>query len=232
MKENLEPTKLLCPHCHQESESRGKFCPECGKRLFPISKWKAILYVGISALFITLAYLKISKNMRLGIQKIESVALKGDLKSQRMMSLSCWFGIGRKKDLKEARRWMSMAAESGDLESEYQLGQILESGVGGDIDNKGAFENFQKSATKGYADSQIEMGRLYEKGLIVKKDFGEAKKWYELARKNPGLENSKRAGLSEKIRWISTADEKTWYKERDEWNKEHGYIPPPLPGSK
>ena len=112
----------------------------------------------------------------------------GDADAQS--SLGQWYQLGieipglktPKKDMKEAVKWYTKAAEQGQMKAQFRLGRIYLDG-GGEIikDEKEGIKWFMKAAEQGDAASMNSMGVCYLKGSGVPKDEKEAVKWHEKA---------------------------------------------------
>lgn len=89
------------------------------------------------------------------------------------------------KDMGEARRFYSWAAEQGNVRAMHALAMLLSEGnlpgLGGKPDWAGAVRWFRAAADLGHRDSQYNLGVIYARGLGVAADVTEAWKWLSLA---------------------------------------------------
>lgn len=89
------------------------------------------------------------------------------------------------KDMGEARRFYTWAAEQGNVRAMHALAMLLSEGnlpgLDGQPDWAGALKWFRASADLGHRDSQYNLGVIYARGLGVKADAAEALKWLNLA---------------------------------------------------
>ncbi|MEP9354027.1 tetratricopeptide repeat protein [Xanthobacter sp. KR7-65] len=89
------------------------------------------------------------------------------------------------KDMSEARRLYTWAAEQGNVRAMHALAMLLSEGslpgLSGKPDWAGAMKWFRAAAELGHRDSQYNLGVIYARGLGVKADLAEAWKWLNLA---------------------------------------------------
>lgn len=75
---------------------------------------------------------------------------------------SCFeFGVGTKKNRREAFLWYSAAANLGDADGIYELGRCYAQGMGTAFDYKKAVENLRTAARLGIKEAENELLRLY-----------------------------------------------------------------------
>lgn len=94
---------------------------------------------------------------------------------------------GKEKNLKKAFEYYKLAADKGQARGECGAGLCFEEGLG--IEQNGltqneaeAFEWYKKASAKGHGIAMYRLGLFYHYGKgNVKKDYNEAKKWYEKA---------------------------------------------------
>ena len=94
---------------------------------------------------------------------------------------------GKEKNLKKAFEYYKLAADKGQARGECGAGLCFEEGLG--IEQNGltqnearAFEWYKKASAKGHGEAMYRLGLFYHYGKgNVKKDYNEAKKWYEKA---------------------------------------------------
>lgn len=99
------------------------------------------------------------------------------------------------KDMGEARRFYTWAAEQGNVRAMHALAMLLSEGtlpgLNGKPDWTGALKWFRAAADLGHRDSQYNLGVIYARGLGVSADAAEAWKWLDLAARQ-GDEDSAR----------------------------------------
>lgn len=99
------------------------------------------------------------------------------------------------KDMGEARRFYTWAAEQGNVRAMHALAMLLSEGtlpgLNGKPDWAGALKWFRTAADLGHRDSQYNLGVIYARGLGVSADVVEAWKWLDLAARQ-GDEDSAR----------------------------------------
>lgn len=78
----------------------------------------------------------------------------------------------------EARRLVTLAAQSGDVHAMHNLGVYYFRGEGGAQDLVGAAQWFQKAAAAGVVESQYNLGLLYQSGSGVPRDLVQARHWF------------------------------------------------------
>ena len=120
------------------------------------------------------------------------------------------FGVER--DYKEAKRWYEKSALRGHSIAYRNLGVLCEFGDGIEKNNCTAVKYYQQALDKGYREAKKDMerlfnssdisgadlnsmGMLYECGEEIKKDFNEARRWYEKAVKKSHLNAYHNLGL-------------------------------------
>jgi len=95
---------------------------------------------------------------------------------------------GKKRDEKDARRWMELAARQGYDTAELELGTWMIQGRGGPKSMKSGFALLKRAALGGNVAAQNRLAKLYMQGIGTDPDEIMAAAWYIVA---------KRAGLSD-----------------------------------
>lgn len=90
---------------------------------------------------------------------------------------------GIKKDEKEARRWMLLAARQNYDTAQLDLATWLIDGRGGPRDLKAGFGWMKRAAEGGNVAAQNRLAKLYMGGIGTEPDATEAAAWYFLARR-------------------------------------------------
>ncbi len=100
-------------------------------------------------------------------------------------SIEDQYKLGKKyldrKDYKNARQWLSKAAEQGSVKAQTKMGWLYENGKGVKKDYGVAFSWYEKAAEQGYGNAQRPLGKLYELGQGVDPSPEKAFYWYEKA---------------------------------------------------
>lgn len=97
-------------------------------------------------------------------KKLKSLAMQGDVESQRDLGINYLFGSDAPLDLEEAVRWIKEASENGDAKAQHYLADMYDSGNGVERDENKALELYLRSASQGYADSQFRLAQDYLMG--------------------------------------------------------------------
>lgn len=92
-----------------------------------------------------------------------------------------YLGIGAKKDVHEAIKWIQKAAEQGHPVAQTNLGVFYLKGEGVELDKGKAYAWFLKAAQQDYARAQYYLGGLYYEGKGVDRNIIEAIRWLKKA---------------------------------------------------
>ena len=113
----------------------------------------------------------------------QSIAEKGDIRSQVRLGLMYARGNGVKRDGREAQKWFQKAADQGSAEGEYYLGFLYENARSYDmpVDFETAVMWYRKAAEQGFAEAQFSMGVSYFRGVGVPQDSITSYAWMSLA---------------------------------------------------
>lgn len=98
-------------------------------------------------------------------------------------------GLGREKDMEQARAWyakalhhfLAMEAKKPGRYVEYRIGKLFASGRGTEQDHLSAADWFAKSAEQSYMYAQYSLAGLYARGQGVERDDQKARLLYEKA---------------------------------------------------
>ena len=90
-------------------------------------------------------------------------------------------GEGVEKDLAEAMRLLSAAAERGHVKAMYHIGIMHDNGEGVPKDKTEAVRWYRNAAELGHPGAMCNLGYMYEFGEGVEQDFGAAAQWYQKA---------------------------------------------------
>lgn len=91
---------------------------------------------------------------------------------------------GRKQDIVEARKWLTLAARQNYDTAELELGTWLVEGRGGLKDERSGFNWLMRAAQGGNVAAQNRLAKLYMNGLGTEPDSVLAAAWYILARRS------------------------------------------------
>jgi len=116
--------------------------------------------------------------MRDGLTDLIKKAEEGVSIAQFRLGGKYYFGIGVKRDYKEAGKWFRKAAEQGYTDAQSILGWMYYIGWGVEKDCREAAKWYRKAAEKGDVEAQFHFGLLYVLGEGVERDCNEAAKWY------------------------------------------------------
>ena len=97
--------------------------------------------------------------------------LNNDAEAQHLLGYCYYFGIGVKKDFKEAAKWLNAAAQKGNDSTRFLLGICRFFGQGLDKDQHKAVEHFQCAADSGHHGAQLVMGVCYHEGIDVDREY-------------------------------------------------------------
>jgi len=124
---------------------------------------------------------KKNKDWSLVKQIVEPLAKNGHAKSQARLGALYRLGLGVSKNVIEAIKWTTLAAEQGDVKGQFNLGLTYYNGDGVTQDHDKAFKLYTKAAEQGHAQAQGKVGFMYSTGQGVPQDYKEAIKWFRLA---------------------------------------------------
>lgn len=85
-----------------------------------------------------------------------------------------------KPEYKEAAKWYQRAALLGDGTGVFNYANLLHSGRGVRRDRETAFLLFEKLTSRGFKGAAFYLGLYYENGYVVKRDYKEALRYYQL----------------------------------------------------
>lgn len=91
----------------------------------------------------------------------------------------------RFRQLKDAFRCLSRAADLGDMDSRTATGLMYRDGIGTKVSYPDALRLFQQSAIQGDYNAELALSQVYDIGLGVPQDAAKAKDWETRAYNNP-----------------------------------------------
>ena len=103
------------------------------------------------------------------------LAERGNTECQSFVGWMYFKGEGVVKAYDEAKRWISLAAQSGDRNAQYSLG-LLHQLLG---DYEKALAPYTKAAESGHSAAYYQLGKMYYAGLGVKKNQEKAYEFFE-----------------------------------------------------
>jgi TPR repeat protein len=148
--------------------------------------------------FISMLLMAASAPLALGIADqtdltaLKQKALAGDPAAQVQVGMS--YALGSPRNVKEAIKWMQMAANQGYADGEYRLGGILDVGVVPQNPTE-AIKWYTKAAAQGYRDAEYRLGVMYDHGRGVTRDYAIAAQWYTKAAEQGRAEAQYRLGM-------------------------------------
>ncbi len=101
-------------------------------------------------------------------------------------------GLGVRRDVSEAVKWIEKSAIQGNALAQTRLGVLFLEGEGVNRDDRKAYEWFLKASQQEYARAQYYLGGLYYEGNGVDRNIIEAIKWFKKA-SNHDYELAKKA---------------------------------------
>ena len=109
---------------------------------------------------------------------------KMDAETANKLGLSYKNGTdGKTKNLAEAARYFTIAAEQGHKDAQFNLGDCYYFGEGVTQNYTDALKWFTPAAEQGHSIAQFNLGYFNDKGLGIPKNLTEAVKWYTLSAK-------------------------------------------------
>ena len=113
------------------------------------------------------------------MEKLQKLAVSGDMDSQVRLGDMYYYGEGITVDYIKAREYYEMAAVQGNQDAQNNLGDIFNYGYGVTKDFSKAKEFYEKASVQGNPNSQINLGYMYDVGQGVKQDYDKARDLYE-----------------------------------------------------
>lgn len=115
------------------------------------------------------------------LAKTQRQAEAGDAEAQYMLGTMYLTGTGTPVNLKQAERWLKLAAGQGLDKARFKLGHLHYVTLGESSDSKLAFEWFRQAAANDYPPAMYYLGDMYANGSGVARDYAEARSWFERA---------------------------------------------------
>jgi localization factor PodJL len=126
---------------------------------------------------------------RLGSPKLLNAAATGDGAAAFEIATRYADGSLVKKDLAEAARWYTKAAQAGVAVAQYRLGSLYERGQGVAKDLTSAVNWYQRAADQGNVNAMHNLAVLMSEGADAQPDHDKALQWF-LAAGNYGVRDS------------------------------------------
>lgn len=120
------------------------------------------------------------------IDLLTDVANENCPDAQYLLSTYMSEGVGCEKDIREARKWVHLAADNGSFEAQTDLAGGYFEGIDnlGGINYINAFKYAYQAAHRDNAEAQFILGSLYNAGLGLTEDNTEVLRWYRQAAQN------------------------------------------------
>jgi len=115
------------------------------------------------------------------LEEMISLANEGIPSYQCMLGYKYLEGDGVEKNVREAVKWFTLAADNGDVYAAYTLGRTFHAGDGIPQDYAEAMKWFRVAAEMGDASSQYRVAEMYQTGTGIDKDYIAAYAWLSLA---------------------------------------------------
>jgi TPR repeat protein len=112
---------------------------------------------------------------------LRTKAEAGDPAAQTSLGKMYLDGTSKKTDVKEAVKWLQLAAGKNYPDALAALGELTQAGQGVPLNVDEAVRLYRLAAENGSVAGQYNLAFVYEQGTGVKQDEREAAKWYELA---------------------------------------------------
>lgn len=113
-----------------------------------------------------------------------ALAIKGDVRAQFFLSIYFDNQPETKKNIDNAKRWLTASANNGFVPAQFNLGNNFHKGKYGPANNKMAEYWWSQAAVQGFSDAQYNLATLYYWGKRgVNLDKKEAFYWFEQAAK-------------------------------------------------
>jgi uncharacterized protein len=110
------------------------------------------------------------------------LALSGDRRSQFRLGMISLTGVDGAFDLKEAMKWLHLAAKQKHAEAAFQLGRIYEDGQGlGKKMPEAAIGYFKIAGNEGHATALLRLSVIYSRGTGVGQDKKQANTFLKAA---------------------------------------------------
>lgn len=91
---------------------------------------------------------------------LKPAAAAGDVRSQFLLGVAYYQGVGTAKDVDQAANWFERAAAGGDKNAQHLLGKMYLNGIAYPRNERVAAELLEKSALQGVAEAQYILGLL------------------------------------------------------------------------
>jgi len=115
-------------------------------------------------------------------ENLEKAAAEGDAESQFTLAAACH--LGGNKDIEEAVKWYTLAAEQGHTQAQFNLAMMYFVGEDVPKDFDITAKWLKLAAEQGEAASQNALAVLYFNGQGVEKNHDEAIKWWKRSANN------------------------------------------------
>lgn len=139
-----------------------------------MTKWILPLII---AVFINPA---MAQSKDLDVEALTARAEAGELEAQRRLAAYYTSGGQSLNDMRQAARWLRLAAEQGDAKSQTEWANFLRTGRG-DVEKnlKESASWLKRAAEQNHGPAQVNLAWHYRHGLGVDRDHKRAAHWYE-----------------------------------------------------
>ncbi len=120
----------------------------------------------------------IEENMDEGFQRLQGLAKKGCVYSQRLLGVLYHQGRGVPKDLSNAFKWLKIASDQEDAFAQEYLADCYYRGDGIDKNYEESFKLYNKASLAGNTHAMVQLGNCYLMGIGVVKNTKYAFEWF------------------------------------------------------
>ena len=132
---------------------------------------------------------------------LQSLKTNSTSEAQLCVGAIYYKGIGVKKDIHEAVKWIQKAANQGNPIAQTNLGVSYLLGEGIELDKGKAYEWFLKAAQQDYARAQYYVGGMHFEGNGIDRNVIEAIKWFKKASDKNYKEAQEALAQLETVTW-------------------------------
>ena len=131
---------------------------------------------------------------QVNLSEIKIKAENGDAAAQNNLGVLYQKGGKVEKNLQEALRWYTQAANQSLPAAAHNLAWMYDQGLGTPEDDQEASRWYRQAAERGYSPSQVNLAIMLVQGKGISQDYVEAHKWLTEARMN---------GTDKESQWIA-----------------------------
>lgn len=112
------------------------------------------------------------------------LAIKGNVRAQFLLSVLYEQWTERPQNQKNAKKWLTAAANNGFIPAQFNLGNNYHQGKYGKANNKMAVYWWEQAAVQGFIDAQYHLATIYYQGVGIQQNSKEAMYWFKKAADN------------------------------------------------